>query len=305
MSFGTCVWIVVNRGDVRSNCARYHSGLMRIVDWLWNTFVAPWPDWPVVRTWLPGWQVGTFEIRDALNLLMTSVGAWLAWKAIQMGQAQDQVTERQTAILAKLEELETGQARIAERQHEVFERELSRKAVLKVAVPRPKTPTPDERTVYQMFIANEGDKANWGYWYVGVPKRLGSRLELTPAPGHALVPVATDGFDVLNRFDSACVVCFSDDYYLIKCQALEHIAEGDMRPCGTIAVTWQGHEFIDARLRTLLWFTNGPSGRFPSTGMMKLKLYSSTESWFKSQYGGLPVPPDDEDHVGVSPGPVV
>lgn len=278
---------------------------MRIADWFWNTFVAPWPDWPVVRTWLPGWEVGKLEIRDVLNLLMTALGAWLAWKAIEMGQAQDQVTERQTKILAKLEELETGQAKIAERQHEVFERELSRRAILKVVVPRPTNPKSGERTEYQLFIANEGDQANWGYWYVGIPKRLGSRLDLTPAPGHSLVPVATDGFDILNPFDSARVACFSDDYMLLKCQALAHVAVGDMRPCGTIVVTWQGDEYRDARLRTLLWFTNGPNGRFPSTGMMKLKLYSSTESWFKTQHGGLPVPPDSEDHVGVSPGPPV
>jgi hypothetical protein len=61
------------------------------------------------------------------------------------------------------------------------------------------------------------------------------------------------------------------------------VSPGVLNPCGNIFVRWERGELGDASQRILLWFTNRPSGRFPETGMMKLRLYKSGEAYFKGQ----------------------
>lgn len=53
-----------------------------MLDWLWNSLVAPWPDL----------AVGTLEIRDVMNLLLAAVSAILAALAIKTGWDNDKVT---------------------------------------------------------------------------------------------------------------------------------------------------------------------------------------------------------------------
>lgn len=54
--------------------------------------------WKWLMDALPDLKQGTFEVRDLLNLLMTGLGAYLAWRAIQMGREQTLTAKRQTEI---------------------------------------------------------------------------------------------------------------------------------------------------------------------------------------------------------------
>jgi hypothetical protein len=76
-------------------------------DWIWNMFVAPWPD------------LGSKEFEHVRDLLTLAIGllglvvgglsSWLAWLSIRMGREQDEVTQKETALLERLQELEAKQ----------------------------------------------------------------------------------------------------------------------------------------------------------------------------------------------------
>jgi hypothetical protein len=269
--------------------------------------------------WLPDAGTLTFGdvmgfLRDLLSVGLAALGSWLAWLAIRMGRENEAVTGKQTALaesmnglLGRVAELEAKQATMLERQHEVFERELSKRAVLKLLVPIAPMARADGPTTYELFIINDGDKPEAGYWFVGVPKRLRGRVEFETKPGNQQVLLAADKRDIIGEFDQPRVACFTDDYYLVKFKTTLPVEPGVMMPCGSIAVQWLseqsewcGQRSVEIRnqaWRVLLWFTNGASGRYPEGGMKKLRLYGAGESWFKNYHGGIELPLDDADDV--------
>lgn len=205
--------------------------------------------------------------------------------------------------------ISSQQADIAAAQHAHSERERNSKAVLKLIVPNPPVAQREGIvTAYDLYIANEGDKAGWCFWYIGIPKRLRNRIEVQPRTGSEPVQLAADDWDVHGPFDQPKVACFSDDFYLLKFRLTQPVQPGDWMPCGTIAVHWKEqaveadvnarvvNELRNQEYRILLWFTNSPGGRYPAErGMRKLRLYEPSESWFKNYHGGIELPTDDPD----------
>lgn len=184
-------------------------------------------------------------------------------------------------------------------------RELERKAVLKLMVPSPPMASADGPTRYELFMLNEGNRAGTGFWYLGVPKRMRGRVSYESRPGNEQTLVAGDNWEVVGRFDQPEVHGFTDDFFLMKFVLTVALEPCVMMPCGTLLVNWRGDEaewlgqksveIRDQSWRILGWFTNGPGGRFPETGMLKLRLYSRGESWFKNYHGGKELPEDDPD----------
>lgn len=80
-----------------------------------------------------------------------------------LGRENEKVTASQVEILGRRAGLEEKQAAMLERQHEVFERELKRRAVLKLLLPRPPTASGDGPTRYELFLTNDGDKVGTGF----------------------------------------------------------------------------------------------------------------------------------------------
>ena len=123
------------------------------------------------------------------------------------------------------------------------------------------------------------------------------RVYTHPSLGNEEVLIPADNWHVASDYDQPLVSCFSDDYFLVKFKACVPVEPGAMSPCGSVSVKWDDSEIRNQAERILLWFTKGPSGRFPPTGMNKLRLYGASEAVFKAQYGGIELPPDDPDHV--------
>jgi hypothetical protein len=61
---------------------------MDLLDWIWNTLVAPWPDL----------VVGQFELRDVANLVIGTLGALLAIYAFVFGRRQLRMQEREHGL---------------------------------------------------------------------------------------------------------------------------------------------------------------------------------------------------------------
>lgn len=98
---------------------------------------------------LPDLQVGNFEVRDLLNLLMTALGAYLAWRAIQMGREQGEIAKRQ--------------AEIAETQHKIMQEQLAQKSDLKIALLG--ADVREGFNVYSFLAVNTGTKTVNGFHY--------------------------------------------------------------------------------------------------------------------------------------------
>lgn len=110
--------------------------------------------------------------------------------------------------------------------------------MLKLLCPRPAHTRRDGPTTYEVFIINDGDKPETGYWFIGVPKRLRKRITFEPRLGNERVELASDNWSIVGTFDQPLVACFGDDYYLVKFRATVPIEPGVMVPCGSISVDW-------------------------------------------------------------------
>jgi hypothetical protein len=122
--------------------------------------------------WLPDIRLGTLELRDILSLVLTAVGAGLAWLAIRMGERQEEATRKQGEIIDKQLELahlevETTkhvalllqrQMEITEAQYAITERQLGKSTRVRFAVMQMEyyssTPFMSKSLVK---IANDGD----------------------------------------------------------------------------------------------------------------------------------------------------
>ena len=164
------------------------------------------------------------------GLVVGLLGAYLAWLAIRMGRENEKVTASQVEILGRLAGLEEKQAAMLERQHEVFERELKRRAVLKLLLPRPRTASGDGPTRYELFLTNDGDKVGTGFWYLGVPKRMRGRVSCEPSRGNEEILVAGDNWDIIGGFDQPLVSGFTDDFYLMKFRVTVPVEPGVLVP---------------------------------------------------------------------------
>lgn len=184
---------------------------------------------------------------------------------------------------------------LALEQRWAAQRELARRAVLKLVLPNPPASSGSGTTKYQLFILNDGDKAGAGFWYLGIPKRMRGRVIVEPRSGNEEVPVAGDNWDIAAEFDQPLVSHFTDNYYLLKFMMIAPVDPGVLMPCGSVLVEWTSVEVRDQAWRIFGWFTNGPGGRFPERGMLKLRMYARWEATFKAQYGGRELPPEDPE----------
>jgi len=110
---------------------------------------------------------------------------------------------------------------------------------------------------------------------------------------------------LITGFDQPGVSHFTDDYYLLHFLATRPVEPGVMMPCATVSIEWSweltdwmGQETSEYRTqarRIFGWFTNGPAGRVPQKGMLKLRMYGRTEGAFKNYHGGIELPPDDPE----------
>lgn len=196
--------------------------------------------------------------------------------------------------------------RISSEQHAHFERERDSKALLRVIVlPLPSLHGADDPDRYQLYVRNEGSKAGAGFWYLGIPKRLRGRVGIEPAPGNEEAPFPGDNWDILSAYDQPMVACFTDDFYLLRFMMTRPVEPGVSMPCATVSVKWHWHktewcgetavEYRTQAWRVFGWFTKGPSGRVPETGMLKLRMYSRSGGEFKNYHGGIELPPDDPE----------
>jgi len=270
-------------------------------DWFWNTFISPWPDV----------KAGTIEIRDIANLsialLSVALGCLsvrLARLSIKRGLEQDAMTQRQVklaeeqkALLAQLGDLTAKQAELAQIHHSIFEREQAQRAVLKVVAPTPRGTNLNGPTVYRLFVLNDGDRSESGYWYLGIPKSISNRVDIRPARDNEEIQIPSTYWDIEGTFDQPGIHSFTLDYVLFKFRMNIPVDPGAMAPCAELSVTWEG-EARDQSQRIFLSFSRTVRGRFPERGMRKLRLYGSSEAVFKAQYGGVVLPPDDPDVVG-------
>jgi hypothetical protein len=123
--------------------------------------------WQTLMDWLPDLHVGTFEIRDLLNLVMTGLGAYLAWLAIKMGRKQTE---------------------IAEKQHAIWEAEMAKKTDLRVLAPSQKLAFNKDleymETIVKFKVHNGGNKtAEVFFWEVLIPEDLCSSIEFIHQDG--------------------------------------------------------------------------------------------------------------------------
>jgi len=160
------------------------------------------PDWG----WRNGFEVG----RDFLNLLVGSLGVYLAYRAIQMGRIQTRLGEEQTRIgkeqteIAKRQEaldIEQGkiakrQAEIAETQHQIVQEQLGRKAVLGVAV---KFMPEEDRPVWRLHVSNDGTKtAAECSWNIYIQEELENLVWIQKWDGNKLL-LSSDRYDIEGR----------------------------------------------------------------------------------------------------------
>lgn len=251
------------------------------------------------------------------SLVVGALGLYLAWLAVKMGRDNENVAAEQMSLmkgqkvlLEELGKLEAKQAELADQQLEMLKRERESKAVLRLIVPHPPMAAAEgQATTYDLYIANDGDKAASCFWYVGIPKRMRGRIDIQPKAGNERVQLAADNWDIFGPFDQPKVACFSDDYFLEKFRTTQPVQAGDWMPCAMAVVSWKAeakahyvdgpvvNELRNQAFRVLLWFTNGPGGRQPTSGAYKLRLYGRSESWFKNYHGGIELPEDDPDEV--------
>lgn len=111
-------------------------------DWVWNTFVAPWPDV----------ALGTLELRDVMNLALAAASVILAGYAIRMGRKQGQ---------------------IAELQHRIMEAQLARRAALSLELGASGEPSQGYAARYPVRVVNGGSRSAADYyWEVLFPPGL-------------------------------------------------------------------------------------------------------------------------------------
>jgi hypothetical protein len=155
--------------------------------------------WHALMEWLPDLRVGTFEIRDVLNLLMTGLGAALAGMAIRMGSKQSRIGREQMAIALRQEALDVQQmeiakrqGEIAERQHKVLEDQLDRRVNLVMSLSPAPLENPDlER--WNVVVVNNGNRtARDFHWELYVPWDLRLHHELRASMVQRDVPMFLD-----------------------------------------------------------------------------------------------------------------
>jgi hypothetical protein len=137
--------------------------------------------WQTLLEWLPDLTAGTFEIRDALNLLMTGVGAGLAAWAIVLGRRQARLAERQAAIV--------------EAQNAIFEQQLAKRSELRLFGARHSYGSMVVLPTIQ--VENVGTKSTDGfYWGVYIPRSLRGFVSFADESGEEVAgrftPLAED-----------------------------------------------------------------------------------------------------------------
>lgn len=100
--------------------------------------------------WLPDLRVGTFEVRDFANVVITGLGAYLALLAIRMGRRQEAIAKRQ--------------AEIAEVQYQIMQEQLAKAATLRVRADTAQEHHPPE-TVIPIEVFNDGNKTARGFFW--------------------------------------------------------------------------------------------------------------------------------------------
>jgi hypothetical protein len=154
--------------------------------------------WDTLMDWLPDVEIGVLEVRDLLALVLTSVGAWLAWLAIRMGREQGaftakqmEILEGQRGLLGRLGELEEKQLAIAEKQDKLETERLDR--VAKLWVTATLIETAGSHVRFALGVTNSGRKTATGvYWHLFMTQRVesASSMELLADTGAARI---TDG----------------------------------------------------------------------------------------------------------------
>jgi hypothetical protein len=134
--------------------------------------------WRTLMDGLPDFTQGTFEVRDVLNLLMTTLAAWLAFLAIRMGREQGVIAEKQAAI--------------AEKQDRVLQAQLARTSSLRMST-RYQTRdfgsgTGSGPTFVVCDVVNGGSKTTDGfYWAIFIPRSLENLVRFVDANGSPIL----------------------------------------------------------------------------------------------------------------------
>ncbi len=106
--------------------------------------------WTGMMRFLPDLEVGTFEIRDLVNVVVGGLGAYLAYLAIRMGQSQGRIALRQ--------------ADIAEVQHRIMQEQLAKAAKLRVRGDTAQSHQAPE-TIIPIEVFNDGNKTARGFFW--------------------------------------------------------------------------------------------------------------------------------------------
>ena len=132
---------------------------------------------------LPDLAVGTFEVRDLLSLLMTGLGAYLAFRAIRMGTEQAAIAKRQMELDIEQGKISARQAQIAEYQHEAFQRQAAKKAELVLECGTREKPGL-KKYVQFLTVSNVGNKAATSFaWQLTYDLEFESRLKIRVGDG--------------------------------------------------------------------------------------------------------------------------
>jgi hypothetical protein len=268
----------------------------RVLDWIKRR---KWPlGWTAVGLLLALVAANWFTVKAFVADLMVSIG--VDWKGMSDGDKLNAAVGVLTGLIGIILAyigvvISRKQQRIAELAQAAANFERTKRAMLTLSVPGMANSIALRDNIYTVFITNEGDRAEGGYFYLGIPKSVVGKVRVDEQLGVSRIEFPVEFGDIVDEYDAPQHSHFRDDYALVKFQVNSPVVPGGKVPCVKVIIAWPQDAIRDPWKRTFLWFTNGPSGRVPKQGMNKLKLYSPYESIWKPQYGGpVEFPPDGD-----------
>lgn len=207
--------------------------------------------------------------RDVLGILITALGALLAWFAIRMGKRQESIALRQGAIAKR-------QADIAEKQHQIELEQLAKRAVLSLQKGSSRSAfTHDTRTVHlQTFtvcIFNSGTRtARDVYWQISAPVIGRYKPTFEAVAGNVDIKE-----DVLYEFKDDVPgesQSFPDEFPALTGRFVGPIYPEQQVDCAVISIAIPHADFQKGKLEHCDYFLACDDGRFPSEGLQRLDL---------------------------------
>jgi hypothetical protein len=129
---------------------------------------------------LPDFSAGTFEIRDALSVVVAGVGIVLAIIAMKLSKKQNEMSEF---------------------QYEQMKEQLTRKAILRLGLIR--LPHVARVNTFMFAVTNEGDKTPTGYyWHLMVPAHRDEEINFTTSgiPSHHMASLFNTEYKYYNGY---------------------------------------------------------------------------------------------------------